>query len=212
MVDERKGLAMDCFNHIDVAAVGVCKACGKALCADCVTEVEGGIVCRDSCESKLSAAPAQMVFAYRGVRKTSSVKILGLPLYDIAMGPDPKKGTMRGHARGIIAIGDTARGALAIGGAAFGVIAIGGVALGALALGGLAVGGVALGGGAIGGIAVGGGAVGGVAVGGGAAGYYAVGGGAYGKHVIDATRQSPEAIEFFEHWIPCLKPFLRRFL
>lgn len=190
---------MNCFNHTDVDAVGVCKACGKALCPDCIAEVQGAMVCRNSCEDRLTAAPAVMAMGYRGVRKTSSVKILGLPLYDIAMGPDPAKGCMRGHACGIIAIGDTARGVLAFGGVATGVIAIGGLALGVLAFGGCAIGGIALGGGAVGGVAIGGGAV----------GYYATGGGATGKYVIDAARQSPEAIDFFSKWIPCLEPLLR---
>jgi len=190
---------MNCFNHTDVAAVGVCKACGKALCPDCITEAQGAMVCRNSCEDHLAAGPAVVAMGYRGVRKTSSVKVLGLPLYDIAMGPDPAKGSMRGHACGIIAIGDTARGVLALGGVATGVIAIGGLALGALALGGCAIGGIALGGGAVGGVAIGGGAV----------GYYAVGGGTYGKYVINAMQQSPEAIAFFSKWLPCLQPLFR---
>ncbi len=107
---------MNCFNHADIPAVGICKVCGKALCKECIVETKGGTVCKGSCEDKLSSAPVQMAIAYRGIRKTSSIKIFGLPLYDIAMGPDPERGTMRGHARGIIAIGDTARGVFAIGG------------------------------------------------------------------------------------------------
>ena len=64
-----------------------------------------------------------------GVRKRSSKVICGLPLYDIALGPDLQKGEVRGHARGIIAIGDVATGWLAVGGAARGIVAIGGAAL-----------------------------------------------------------------------------------
>ena len=188
---------MNCFNHRDTTAVGVCKACGKALCSDCLAEVEGGLACKDNCESKVAAGPSYV--GYRGVRKRSSLEILGFPLYDIAMGPDFQKGEMRGHARGIIAIGDTARGGLAIGGLACGVIAFGGLALGVIAIGGLAVGGLALGGGAIGGIAIGGGAV----------GYYAVGGGAVGKYVISGAERSPEAVEFLKRWAPWL-PELKR--
>ena len=75
---------------------------------------------------------------------------------------------------------------------------IGGIAFGGCALGLL----LAMGGLAIGGVAFGGGAVGFVAVGGGAAGYYACGGGAVGEHVLTAMEQDPEAVRFFQQWVP----------
>ena len=83
------------------------------------------------------------------VRWQSSIKFMGLPLYHIALGPDLAAGQMRGHARGIVAIGDIATGVLAIGGLAGGVVAIGGCAMGLIAVGG-AVGYYACGGGAFG--------------------------------------------------------------
>ena len=83
---------------------------------------------------------------YCGIRKRSAISIGGLPLYDIAMGPNPAKGERRGHARGIIAIGDIATGVIALGGFSFGLISLGGCSIGGLALGGFAVGGIALGG------------------------------------------------------------------
>ncbi|MDZ7622785.1 MAG: hypothetical protein U5O69_10920 [Candidatus Competibacteraceae bacterium] len=132
-------------------------------------------------------------YTYRSIRKRSSRQVWGLPWYDIAMGPDPEKGELRGHARGIIAVGDIATGVLAVGGLARGIVAVGGLALGAL---------VGVGGLAVGGIAVGGAAVGFVAIGGGAAGYYALGGSAFGGHVIDGMRQNPEAVRFFREWLP----------
>jgi hypothetical protein len=134
----------------------------------------------------------------RGFRKQASRRIGGLPLYDIAVGPDPDRNEIRGHARGIIAIGDIAVGVVALGGLARGVIALGGLSVGLLGFGGLCVSLLgAVGGLAIGGLAIGGGAVGGVAVGGGAAGYYACGGGAVGAHVVDAIHRDPVAEEFF---------------
>lgn len=142
-------------------------------------------------------------YPYRGIRKRSSRVFWGLPLYDIAMGPDPEKGEMRGHARGIIAIGDVATGILALGGVARGFVAMGGVALGVLlGFGGLSTGLLAVGGLAVGGIAVGGGAIGGIAIGGGAFGYYAIGGGAFGEHVISGMAQDPAAVRFFSDWLP----------
>lgn len=148
-------------------------------------------------------------FQYRGLRKRSSRSLWGLPLYDIAMGPDPAKGELRGHARGIIAIGDIATGVLALGGVARGIFAFGGLAAGVLlGIGGLSTGLLAVGGLAVGGIALGGGAIGVIAIGGGAAGYYAVGGGAVGEHVISGMLQDPEAVRFFSEWLPGLRELL----
>ncbi|HXZ48476.1 MAG TPA: hypothetical protein VEG27_05610 [Usitatibacter sp.] len=141
------------------------------------------------------AVPVVMM---RGIRKRSSFEIANLPLYDIAVGPDPSTGEFRGHARGILAIGDIASGLIALGGFARGAVAIGGLSIGLFTLGGLSIGLVAaVGGGAIGSVAVGGGAVGGVAIGGGAVGYYACGGAAAGENVTSATRRDPEARQFF---------------
>jgi len=36
---------MDCFNHIDRPAVGICKHCNKGLCPDCSTDTGAGIAC-----------------------------------------------------------------------------------------------------------------------------------------------------------------------
>jgi len=137
----------------------------------------------------------------RCVRRRATWGLGDIPFYDIAMGGDPARGELRGHAKGIIAVGDIATGVVALGGWARGVVALGGLATGLISLGGLSIGLLlALGGGAIGGLALGGGAVGGVALGGGAAGYYACGGGAAGKYVVSATRRDPEAMEFFESY------------
>lgn len=146
----------------------------------------------------------------RSVRKRSTTELVGLPLWEIAMGPDPETGQIRGHAKAIIAIGDVATGFLAIGGVARGVLAFGGLAIGLIAFGGAAVGvGLAVGGGAIGAVAIGGAALGGIALGGAAAGYYAFGGGAYGKFIYTALRRDPEAValvkavaEFFRLPLP----------
>jgi hypothetical protein len=143
-----------------------------------------------------------------GVRYRSAAAIGDLPLLAIALGPDLRKGQMRGHARGVVAIGDTAVGGVAIGGLAVGGVAFGGLSLGLVSLGGLALGVfLAVGGGAVGGTALGGAAVGRVAIGGGAVGEYACGGGAAGAHVVSATRRDPEAEAFFrEHGLEGLCP------
>ena len=120
----------------------------------------------------------------RGPRKRSATKMFGLPLYEIAIGPDLENGELRGHARAIVAIGDVATGVIAIGGWARGGLAIGGIATGLISLGGCACGLLAaVGGAAVGGIAIGGAAVGIVAIGGAALGYWGLGGAVFGNRL-----------------------------
>lgn len=148
---------------------------------------------------ELEAEVASMrVFRGRVVRYRSAAQFGGLPLIAVATGPDPARGEARGHARGIVAIGDIATGVLAVGGVARGLLAFGGLAFGAITFGGVSIGALAaVGGLAIGSIAFGGGAIGWTAAGGGAAGAYACAGAAFGEHVIDATRRDPEAAAHF---------------
>lgn len=42
---------MNCFNHRSVPAIGLCKSCGKGLCADCATELVSGLACKASCKT-----------------------------------------------------------------------------------------------------------------------------------------------------------------
>ena len=145
-------------------------------------------------ETEIAALRERTLLPPVGIRRRASISIGALPLYDIALGSDPGRRQTRGHARGIIAIGDIAYGVLAIGGYARGIVAIGGLAAGIVSIGGLSVGLLsAFGGLAIGGFALGGAAVGGVAIGGSAAGYYACGPPSTGVHVPTATGYSPES-------------------
>jgi hypothetical protein len=45
---------MNCFNHRDKPAIGLCKSCGKALCADCFHELPNGLSCKGSCEDRVN--------------------------------------------------------------------------------------------------------------------------------------------------------------
>lgn len=135
----------------------------------------------------------------RRVRYRSAAEFGGLPLVSIATGPDPAKGEARGHARGIVAIGDIATGVLALGGVARGLLAFGGVAVGAITFGGASIGALAaVGGLAVGSFGFGGAAVGWSAIGGAAAGTYACGGAALGEHVVSANRRDPQALAHFD--------------
>lgn len=62
---------MECFVHEGVAAVGVCKGCGKALCRSCATDLGFALVCGDTCASDVShdrevAVRARRVFGITG--------------------------------------------------------------------------------------------------------------------------------------------------
>lgn len=151
----------------------------------------------------------------RGVRKRSEAVYFGMPLWEVASGPDPEHGELRGHARAIFAVGDIATGVFALGGIARGVFCLGGLTFGCftiggvamsliLAFGGVAISSIAIGGVAIGGVALGGAAIGGVAIANAGVGYYAKGAAAAGKFVINAVRQDPEAVQFFTQWFPWL--------
>jgi len=141
-----------------------------------------------------------------GVEYRSKASLFGWPLLHVATGMDPATGRGR-HARGIVAIGNTACGLIAFGGVAIGGLAFGGLALGGLACGGGAIGLLAFGGLAVALLAaIGGGAIGPVAMGGGALGYWAFGGGALAVHGCSGLKIDPVAWNFFEPWID---PFMR---
>lgn len=182
----------------------------EPYCANCGYVLRGAI---DSSACPECGKPLVEVLARRGVTPTgrryrSSRRIFGLPLIDIAFGPDEH--SRYGVARGFIALGDiafgwialggTAIGGVAIGGASAGLFTLGGLSLGLLAgIGGLGTGAMAVGGGAVGGLVTGGGAVGVVASGGGAIGWVARGGGVYGTHTIDRRGTAdPVAVDVFQ--------------
>jgi hypothetical protein len=163
---------------------------------------EGALTAEEFAQAKRRLLSAEQLSGvpFKGIRRQSRYELFGLPLWEIAMGPDWERGEMRGHARAIFAFGDIATGGLACGGWARGLVALGGLAVGLVAVGGAAVGG----------IAVGGGALGLLALGGGACGYYAFGGGAVGVHTISGLSQDPEAVELLERFCPWLLEILQR--
>lgn len=40
---------MNCFNHNETAAVGICKHCNKGICPDCLKDTGDGIACKGHC-------------------------------------------------------------------------------------------------------------------------------------------------------------------
>lgn len=187
------------------------QAGNDAYCSNCGYSLNGltdSSKCPE-CGKPLVEVLTRPNFGPRGKRYQSEAKLFGWPVISIAFGPDGKE--KRGHARGLIAVGDIATGGIAVGGIASGIVSVGGLAFGACALGGNAVGLLtAMGGLAIStGIATGGAAIGTFATGGGAAGLLAQGGGAAGLYARSAAGVSSASAAVFDrfawivgHWPP----------
>jgi hypothetical protein len=174
---------VNCYVHQTTPAIGVCVACGKAACRDCVGGEHPRLVCR-------ACASGRAVFGYEF---RTEAGLGSWPLVHICTGVDPATGRPR-VARGVIAIGNVAVGGLAAGGLAVGLLSFGGLSIGLL----VAVGGAALGLG----LSVGGFALGSIAVGGLAIGFsLAVGGGAFGPAVIDGQRCDAAARALVTEWL-----------
>src|SRR5258705_9830164 len=86
---------------------------------------EGALTAEEFARAKgqLLSTPAFSKFPVKGIRRESPRKFFGLPLWAFAIGPDWERGEMRGHARGIFALGDIATGWFAFGGLARGFFA-----------------------------------------------------------------------------------------
>jgi predicted RNA-binding Zn-ribbon protein involved in translation (DUF1610 family) len=190
-------------------------------CSNCGYSLEGltdSSRCPE-CGKPLVEVLTRPSFGHRtGKRYQSRAKIFGVPVVSIALGPHGRE--RRGHARGLIAIGDIATGGIALGGIARGVVAVGGLAIGVCSFGGMSIGLLgALGGFAFSaGFAIGGLAIGTVAVGGGAVGLLAQGGGAFGMYTRSGRGASAESIAVFNRyswlfgdWPPRPRSFLGAF-
>lgn len=44
---------MNCFVHLDQPAVGVCIACGRAVCPECAADLQRAIACKERCENEV---------------------------------------------------------------------------------------------------------------------------------------------------------------
>src|SRR5215475_1258680 len=45
---------MNCFEHPQKPAVGTCTNCGRGLCKECTTVVEGQLSCRGNCQTEIT--------------------------------------------------------------------------------------------------------------------------------------------------------------
>jgi hypothetical protein len=45
---------INCFKHESIPAMGICQACGKALCSHCALQLPNGIACKHACEKRFN--------------------------------------------------------------------------------------------------------------------------------------------------------------
>jgi len=76
---------MKCYNHPEMDAVAICKACGKAICKECAVDVGKGIACKGECEEDVKNINELMkrnIKAYEGLKGRSLVT----PMFVLIMG------------------------------------------------------------------------------------------------------------------------------
>ena len=68
---------MRCFNHSDRDASGICRACGKGLCTECVVDLGFGLSCKGEHEQRVAATDAMVTRAARVQDSAAWAKFLG---------------------------------------------------------------------------------------------------------------------------------------
>ena len=85
--------ALDCENHPGVAATAVCQGCGKLVCADCFTAVDGRNLCR-VCAAPRSRAEAPTTVAWESEGSAGFFRGLGSALVEPLIRPAKFYGAM----------------------------------------------------------------------------------------------------------------------
>lgn len=44
---------MHCYKHTETEAIGICKACNKAVCPECAIDTGRGIACSEACVNEI---------------------------------------------------------------------------------------------------------------------------------------------------------------
>jgi ATP-dependent protease ClpP protease subunit len=67
---------MNCFNHPDKTAIGICKHCNKGLCNDCAVDLYNGLGCKGHCEIEVKEINEFIEFnksRYKQIKKHGSI-------------------------------------------------------------------------------------------------------------------------------------------
>jgi len=65
------GKQMNCSNHSSVPSIGICQACGKALCSNCALQLPNGIACKNTCEKRFNVVNPAISSAGRDSKPTN---------------------------------------------------------------------------------------------------------------------------------------------
>ena len=72
---------MNCFQHPQTTAVGLCKHCSRGLCQECAHDEGFGLACKDRCEGEVKAV-SQIIERNKSVYgKTAAVYLRGGVLF-----------------------------------------------------------------------------------------------------------------------------------
>jgi hypothetical protein len=72
---------MKCFNHRELDAIATCMRCGRALCPNCLAEVEGITACRLRCETAIEASQKLMQSSQQLMQVSRKQIELQAPVY-----------------------------------------------------------------------------------------------------------------------------------
>lgn len=67
---------MNCFNHPDIPAVGICKYCQRGLCKDCAIDSGCGIACKYHQENVRTLTNIQTEIQTDGKRTLKNIEML----------------------------------------------------------------------------------------------------------------------------------------
>jgi hypothetical protein len=67
---------MNCFNHPDIPAVGICKYCQRGLCKDCAIDSGCGIACKYHQENVRTLTNIQAEIQIDGKRTLQNTEML----------------------------------------------------------------------------------------------------------------------------------------
>lgn len=82
---EIENVCMNCFNHPDKVAIGICKACGKGLCSECVTDLGYGLACKDKHEKAVESV-STMIAREMKIQESAPKDVLITPIFFFFMG------------------------------------------------------------------------------------------------------------------------------
>lgn len=73
IINNQGMVLMKCFYHNDRDAIGICSACHRGLCPECIADVDGNLACKNSCQEKVKSINELLEKDKNSYKKTGSV-------------------------------------------------------------------------------------------------------------------------------------------